>query len=175
MRWRLRSDVPALAGGALVVLVTGGLPGGWRVGLAVAVAGLLAAGARWREPATSAAGLLLLVGIAAVGDAPGGAVVVALATGAVAVSAAAAGGRPPAPAIDVRTRVVRALPVVAAVLAAAPVALLVAGASPTPSGWAVVGAGVLVAWLLVAAARGGATTDGTRRDPAAVSRSDGPA
>jgi|GEM_PF-4446716 len=159
MSWHARGDLPALASGALVLPVTAGLPPGWRAGLALAVTALLLAGARFRSSLATTLGLLLLVGIVAGGNAVGGDVVggpalVALATGSVAVATTSAGRTTPAP-IDARTRTLRVLPVVGAVLAASPVALLVTGTVPSASGWAVLGGGVLVAVLLVAAMRAG--------------------
>lgn len=164
MSWRTRTDLPAATGGVLVLLVTAGLPAGWRAGLALTVVALLVAGARGRLPAATTGGLLLLVAVAAgvdtaSGSVPGGAAAIALAVGVVVVTGTAAGRDAPPPRVDARARLVEVLPVAGVVLVTVPVALLVAGAAATAPPWALLGSGVLVAGLLVAATRAGTGPD----------------
>lgn len=156
MSWQ-RTGLVAAAAGLLVVLATTGVPPEGRIVAVVVVTGLVVVGQRFREPGTTALGLLGLVAAVATGPAAGattlGLLAWAVPTWAVVLVAAAGLGPPWPPARDVRAGLWTTAAAVASCLAAVPLALLVTGAGRPGVGWAVGAALGLLAGLALAAAR----------------------
>lgn len=156
MSWH-RTGLVAGTAGLLVVLATTGVPLEVRVLAVVAVAGLTVVGQRFREPGTTALGLLGLVTAVATGPAAGAATLGLLAwavpTWAVVLVAAAGLGPPWPPARDVRAGLRVHAAAAASGAAAVPLALLVTGAGRAGAGWAVGAALGLLAGLALAATR----------------------
>lgn len=157
MNWQ-RTGLVAGAAGLLVVLATARVPPELRLLAVVVVTGLVAVGQRFREPGTTALGLLGLVTAVATGPAVGAAMpgLLAWAVPTWAVVLVAAAGLGPAwpPTRDTRVGLRVHVAAVAGCAAAVPLALLVTGVGRPGAGWAVGASLGLVAGLALAAARG---------------------
>lgn len=162
MTWR-RTGVVAGTAALLVLLATNGLVAELRVVALAGVTGLLVVGQRFKEPGTTALGLLGLVTAVATGPAAGaaapGLLTWAVPTWLVVLSAAAGLGPRWPHARDTRARLGVHTAAVASCVVAAPLAWVATGTArqgTVSAGWAVgglaaVGAALALAALAVAA------------------------